>query len=324
MRWQTGMVALGFAASAAFAQQSAPRPDGYPSRPIRLVLGIAPGGGTDIVARAMAQKLTERWGRPVIVDNRPGAAGTIAFDLVAQAAPDGYTHYVGAVGNVATATLLKKVSFDTRKVYTPVVQMTTQPYLLIVIPSVPAKTVKEFIAYAKANPTALNYASSGVGTVSHLGMELFKFQAGIQIVHVPYKGVSVGLVDMIGGQIQSMLGSALTVAYHVKAGRLRPLGVSSLRRSQAWPEVPTIAESGLAGFEASNSHSLFAPVRTPPLIVAALNEEINRIMHTPEMTAKLTADGAEPVPHNTPAEFNSVFLAEFSKWERYFRTAAAQ
>jgi tripartite-type tricarboxylate transporter receptor subunit TctC len=200
--------------------------------------------------------------------------------------------------------------------------MTTQPYLLIVIPSVPVKTVKEFIAYAKNNPTALNYASSGVGTVSHLGMELFKSQTGINIVHVPYKGVSVGLVDMIGGQIQAMFGSALTVAYHVKAGRLRPLGVSSARRSHAWPEVPTIAEAGVTGFEASNSHSLFAPARAPTEIVRTLNEEINRIMRTPEMVAKLAADGAEPVPPNTPAEFNSIFLAEFAKWERYFKTAA--
>ncbi len=297
---------------------------GYPARPIRIVLGIAPGGGTDIVARAVGQKLTERWGKSVVVDNRPGANGAIAFDLVANAAPDGYTLYVGTLSNVASATLIKAVSYDTRKAYAPVVQMTTQPYLLIVIPSVPAKTVKEFIAYAKANPDKLNYASSGNGTISHVGMELFKSQTGISIQHIPYKGVSVGLVDMIGGQIHSMLGSALTVSYHVKSGRLRPLAVSSLKRSQAWPELPTIAESGVPGFEASNSHSLFAPAGTPAVVVQMLNEEINRIMREPQMTAKLAADGAEAVPPNTPEEFRKIFMAEHAKWEQYFGKSSSQ
>jgi tripartite-type tricarboxylate transporter receptor subunit TctC len=180
--------------------------------------------------------------------------------------------------------------------------------------------VKEFIAYARANPDKLNYASSGNGTISHVGMELFKSQTGINIQHIPYKGVSVGLVDMIGGQIHSMLGSALTVSYHVKAGRLRPLGLSSLKRSQAWPEVPTIAESGVPGFEVSNSHSMFAPAGTPAAVVATLNESVNRIMREPQMTAKLAADGAEPVAPNTPEEFRRIFLAEHAKWEQYFRS----
>ncbi len=299
------------------------QPAPYPTRPIRIVLGIAPGGGTDIVARAVGQRLAERWGKSVVIDNRPGASGAIAFDLVAQAPPDGHTLYLGALNNVVTATLLKTVAFDTRNAYTPVVQMTSQPYLLIVIPSLPAKTVKEFIAYAKANPNTLNYASSGTGTISHVGMELFKSQTGINIQHIPYKGVSVGLVDMIGGQIQAMLGSALTVSYHVKSGRLRALGLSSLQRSRAWPDVPTIAEQGVPGFEAGNSHSLFAPAGTPPPVVSALNEAINRIIHTADMTAKLAADGAEPVPPNTPTEFNAIFLAEFAKWEKYFSNTAA-
>jgi tripartite-type tricarboxylate transporter receptor subunit TctC len=318
------LTAFAFVASTALAQTTEQRAGNYPARPIRIILGIAPGGGTDIVARAVGQKLTERWGRSVVIDNRPGASGAIAFELVAQAAPDGYTLYIGALNNVVTATLLKHVSFDTRKAYTPVVQMTVQPYLLIVIPSVPAKTVREFIAYAKANPNTLNYASSGTASISYVGMELFKSMAGISIQHIPYKGVSVGLVDMIGGQVHSMLGSALTVSYHVKAGRLRPLGVSSAKRSQAWPDVPTISESGVPGFEASNSHSVFAPAGTPQAVVLALNTDINRIMRVPEMAAKLAADGAEPVPPNTPAEFNTIFLAEYTKWEQYFRRAATQ
>ena len=315
-------IAITWAASNACAQPNTPRADGYPARAIRVILGIAPGGGTDIVARAVGQKLTERWGKSVVIDNRPGANGAIAFDLVANATPDGYTLYVGTLSNVASAPLIKAVTYDTRKAYVPVVQMTTQPYLLIVNPSVPAKTVKEFIAYAKANPDKLNYASSGNGSISHVGMELFKSMTGIQMQHIPYKGVSVGLVDMIGGQVHSMLGSALTVSYHVKAGRLRPLGMSSLKRSAAWPEVPTISESGLPGFETSNSHSLFAPANTPVAIVLALNTEINRIMLEPQMTAKLAADGAEPVPPNTPDEFRRIFLAEYDKWEQYFRKTA--
>jgi len=308
----------------AVAVQAQPPAGSYPVRPIRIVLGIAPGGGTDIVARAVGQKLTERWGKSVVIDNRPGANGAIAFDLVANAAPDGHTLYVGTLSNAASAQLLKIVPYDTRKAYVPVVQMTTQPYLLIVIPSVPAKTVKEFIAYAKANPDKLNYASSGNGTISHVGMEMFKSQTGISIQHIPYKGVSVGLVDMIGGQIHSMLGSALTVSYHVKAGRLRPLGVSSLKRSQAWPDLPTIAESGVPGFEANNSHSLFAPAGTPAAVVQALNEEINRIMREPQMTAKLAADGAEAVPPNTAGEFRKIFMAEHAKWEQYFNSAESK
>jgi len=309
-------------AASAFAQHTpVQRPQGYPARPIRIVLGIAPGGGTDIVARVVAQKLTDRWGKSVVVDNRPGAAGVIAFETVAQAAPDGYTHYVGALSNVVMATVMKKVLFDVRKAYTPVVQMTTQPYLLIVIPSVPARTLKEFIAYAKSNPAALNYASSGVGTMSHLGMEMLKSLTGVSILHVPYKGVSVGLVDMIGGQVQSMLGSALTVSYHVKGGRLRPLAITSLKRSPAWAELPTIAESGWPGFEVSNSHSMFAPADTPANIVLALNREITGIMRTPDLMAKLAADGAEPVSANSPAEFRGIFLEEFARWEKFFKTA---
>ncbi len=311
---------IGLAASNAHAQ----RPESYPARPIHIILGIAPGGGTDIVARAVGQKLTERWGKSVVIDNRPGANGAIAFNLVANAAPDGYTLYVGTLSDVASATLIKVVTYDTRKAYVPVVQMTTQPYLLIVTPSVPAKTVKEFIAYAKANPDKLNYASSGNGSISHVGMDLFKLMTGITIQHIPYKGVSVGLVDMIGGQVHSMLGSALTVSYHVKAGRLRPLGMSSLKRSAAWPEVPTISESGVPGFETSNSHSLFAPSNTPPAIVLALNTEINRIMREPQLADKLAADGAELVPANTPEDFRKTFLAEHDKWEQYFRKASVQ
>ena len=210
--------ALACVAAASYAQgDPAPRtgPDhgGYPSRPIRLLVGVPPGSGSDIVARAVAQKLTARWGRQVVVDNRTGAGGIIAMELVAQAVPDGYTILVGSIGLVATATLLKKVPFDVRDAYVPIVQMTAQPYLLLIDPSLPVNSVRDLIAYARMKPNALNYASSGTGSTSHLGMELFKAMADVKITHVPYKGVVQGIIDLLAGQIQVLFGSAITVTH---------------------------------------------------------------------------------------------------------------
>jgi tripartite-type tricarboxylate transporter receptor subunit TctC len=313
------LAALAACASLGAAAQDADRPHGYPAKPVRILLGISPGGGTDVVTRAVAQKLTERWGRPFIVDNRPGAAGTVAMELTAQARPDGYTLYVATLNNVASASILKKVAFDTTKAYTPVVVLDTQPYLLVVTPALPVNDFKEFVAYAKSRPGALNYGSSGVGTASHLGMELLKSRTGIDITHIAYKGASLVAVDLISGQVQVLMGSSVTVAPHVRSGKIKALGVTGLRRSAVYPDLPTIAESGVPGFEVTNSHGVFAPAGTPATIVTALNRAAVTIMRSPDIVSKLAHDGAEPVPPNTPAEFKAAFLNEVASWRTFFR-----
>ncbi len=291
----------------------------YPGRPVRIVAGIAPGGGTDIVARAVAQKLSDRWGRPVVIENRTGAGGAFAMDLVARATPDGHTLLIAPLDIVATATLLKKVVYDTRKAYSPIVQMTIQPYLLVVIPGLPVNSVKELIDYARSNPEALTYASSGKGTASHVGMEMLKSMAHINIRHIPYSGVSVGMIDMLGGRVQTMLGSAISAGPNVKAGKLKALAVTGPHRSQAYPDLPTVSESGVPGFDVSGSHSLFAPSGTAPGIVLAVNKEVNQIVQQPEIKTRLAVLGAETVPPNTPAQFNQVLETEVAKWAKFFK-----
>lgn len=293
----------------------------YPNKPIRILAGIPPGGGVDIVARAVAQKLSERWGQSVLVDNRTGAGGAIAMELAAQAGADGYTLLAGSVGTIASATPLKKVAFDTRKAYAPILQMNSQPYVLAIEPSLPVNSVRELIAYAKNKPGALNYASTGVGSTSHLGMEFFKSVAGVDIVHVPYRGLGPAMIDVISGQIQLLFGAAIIITPNVRSGKLRALAVGSLRRSRAYPELPTISESGLPGFEWGNSYALFAPAGTSPAIVRALNREVGEIVNLPDVQKKLAADGVEPAAPNSPREFTDLFAREVVKVEKFLRTS---
>lgn len=294
-------------------------PAGYPARPIRIIVGSAPGGGADIVARAVGQHLAERWGRAVVVDNRAGGGGVIAMELLAQAAPDGHTLFGGA-SLIVTATPMKKVRFDTRTALTHIVQLTTSPFLVLAPPSLPANSVKELINYAKGKPNALSYGSAGVGSFAHLGTELFKFMAGgIDMVHVPYKGYGQALTDLMGGQIQFLLTSGLGGAPYVKSGRLKALAVTSLRRLPAFAEVPTVAESGVPEFQLENMHGLYAPAGVPVAIVRALNAEAQRLMHSPEMQARLAAEGAEAAPPNSPEEFRQTFVKQVDLWERFIQ-----
>ncbi|MCC7485494.1 MAG: tripartite tricarboxylate transporter substrate binding protein [Burkholderiales bacterium] len=304
---------------AAHAQQKPDAAPGYPVKPVRMLVGNAPGGGIDLTARAVAQKLTDRWGRPFVVDNRPGGTGLIAIDLTAGAAPDGYTLLVTSGSLVSSATVQKRLPFDPRRALAPVTQLTTVAYVLMVNPAVPAKTVKELIAHAKSRPHPLNFGSSGVGGIGHLAGELLASMSGVKMVHVPYKGGGLVLLDMISGQIQLGFTATISGMPHVRAGRLRVLGISSPKRTAALPDIPTIAESGLPGFDLVNWYGVFAPAATPPAIVTALQGEILRILGSAEVRAMFAKDGADAEGSATPAAFRKVFENEVAKWEKYVK-----
>ena len=298
--------------------------DAYPSKPIRIVVPFPAGGTTDILARAVAQKITEAWGQSVVVDNRPGAGGNIGAELVAKSAPDGYTLLMGTVGTHAINTsLYAKMPFDHVKDFTPVVLVAGVPNVLVVHPSVPAKSVAELVAYAKANPGKLNFASSGSGTSIHLSGELFKTSAGVQMTHVPYKGSAPALTDLMGGQVQLMFDNLPSALPHIKAGKLRALAVTSTVRAPTLPDVPTIAESGFPGFEASSWFGLLAPAGTKPEVVAKLNAEVRKWLETPEAREKLASQGANAAG-GTPEDFARHIAAETAKWARVVKESGAK
>ena len=316
-RWLGSLAALiTWAAPLAWAQD---RPPGYPAKPIRVIVGIAPAGGLDLMSRLAGQKITERWNQTVIVDNRPGGGTVIATDIVAQAAPDGYT-LLGASDTLMLNGVLKRAKYDVRNAFIPIVQLTRQSYALVVTPGLPVRSLKEFITYAKAKPGTLNYGSQGTGTTGHIGMERFKYMAGVDIVHVPYKGAAPALMDVIGGQIQVAFSSTATGTPHIKSGKVRALAMTSPRRSSVFPELPTIAEAGVPGFELYNSYGYFAPAGTPRPIVRALNAVVNEGMNTPDTARTLTADGSEIMTRETPDEFKARIAREYSELEKLFKT----
>jgi tripartite-type tricarboxylate transporter receptor subunit TctC len=292
----------------------------YPTKPIRLIVPFAPGGGTDITARAIALKLTEAWGQTVVPDNRTGANGTIGVDIAAKSAPDGYTLTMISSSHSVNVSLYKKLPYDLIKDLSPITQATTQPYALVVHPSVPAKSVKELIALAKAKPGTLNYGSSGNGGLSHLSGALFSSLAGINITHIPYKGGAPAMTDVIAGQIQMLFSTILQSHAHIKAGRLRPLAVTTAKRSAAAPELPTMREAGVPGYEVAGWYGILAPAKTPQPIIAKLNHEIVRILHTDELKDRLSADGSEPVG-STPEQFGAHIKSEVAKWSKVVNEA---
>ena len=294
-------------------------PAGFPARPIRIIVGSAPGGGADLMTRAVGAHLTEKWGRSVVVDNRGGGGGVIALEMLAQAPPDGYTLFGGA-SLIITATPMKKVRFDTRRVLAPVVQLTSSPFLLLAPPSLPANSVRELIALAKAKPNALSYGSAGIGSFAHLGTELFKYMAGgIDMVHVPYKGYGQALTDLMGGQIQLLLTSGLGGSPYLKSGRLKAIAATSARRLVVFPDVPTVIEAGIADFQLENMHALYAPTGVPVAILNAVNGEAQRLMRAAEMSARLAAEGAEAAPPNSVDEFRRTFVKQVDLWERFIQ-----
>ena len=320
---QAAAVFLACVAAAAHAQQGSERTPAYPVKPVKVMVGSSPGGGVDTITRGVTLKLSERWGQSFLVENRTGGGGAIAVTLLAQAAPDGYTLYGGG-SQVVTATPLKKVPFDTRVALAPVAQMTSSWYFLLAHPSLPVKTVKEFVALAKRQPGALNYGSAGAGSASHLGGELFKFRTGTDMQHIPYKGNGQALIDLVSGQIQTMFTSTISGSPHVKNGRARAVAVTSLKRITVYPDVPTVSESGVPDFELENMYGIYAPAGVPATILNALNLEIGRIIHSPEMERRIAADGAQAAPPAPPAAFKQRFADEIAMWEKFIRTSGVQ
>src|ERR1700682_6350671 len=292
----------------------------YPDKPIRIVSPFPVGGIADTFAREIGKKLTEAWGQPVVVENRTGAGGNIGADIVAKAAPDGYTLVIGNIGTHAVnVSLFPSMPFDTIKDFTPIAHVLDAEGLLVVNPSIKATTVPELIALARSEPGKLSYGSGGVGTTSHLAGELFKSMTKVDIVHVPYKGNVPAITDLVGGQTSMIFATMPTVLPHVRAGRLRPLAVLGTARSPALPDVPTVAES-VPGFEVSNWIGLFGPAGMPPAIVARLNVEVQKIMRSPEIQKRLETEGAKFIPMSAE-QFAAFQKAEITKWAKTIKDA---
>jgi tripartite-type tricarboxylate transporter receptor subunit TctC len=294
------------------------RAQDYPSRPVRVIVPFAPGGPNEIIARLVAQRLSETLGQPFIVENRPGAGGNIGTDLVAKSAPDGYTLLSAGPGSLVINPLLGAAPYDTARDFAPVAIMATAPNALVVHPSVPARTVRELIALARSRPDELNYASGGVGSTPHLAAALFAAMAGIRIVHVPYKGTGPAVTDLLGGQVQVAVLGIPTVLPYIRSGKLRALAVTGKRRSAELPDVPTVEEAGVAGYEVSPWYGLLAPAATPRPIIAVLSAEVTKIVRSPGLVEKLAAQGAEPAG-GTPEEFAAYLRAEAARWGRVIR-----
>lgn len=309
MRQTLVALCLGVAAAGAWAQS-------YPSKSVKMIVGFPPGGGTDVVARVIGQKVSEWWGQPVAVENRPGATGTIGADVVAKSAPDGYTLIMGHVNSHAIApNLFRKLPYDPIKDFAAVAYVGYVPNVLAVHPSVQAKTMKELIALAKANPGKMNYASSGNGSTQHLAGEMFKQLAGVDIVHVPYKGSGDAIKDLLGGVVSMNFDTMPPVVEHIRGGRLRGLAISTPQRLPQLADVPTFLEEGMTGFDVTNWYGVMAPAGTPSEIVAKLNADINRAMRVMEVRARLEQVGTQ-LREQTPAEFDAFIKAELAKYAK--------
>lgn len=287
----------------------------YPAKPIRFIIPLAPGGGGDILARSIAQKLNEKWGQPVIVDNRPGGGGVIGTEVVAKAPADGYTILMIATNHTVNPSLIPKLPYDAIADFAPVTQLTASPNILVLHPSLPAASLKELIALARQRPGQLNYSSAGNGTAGHLAAELMKMMAKIDVVHVPYKAAPQALSDLVSGQIQLQFSNLMTALPHVKSGRLRGIAVTTLQRSPAIPELPTMDQAGLRGYRVDQTYGVVAPGRTPAPIIARLNGEIVNILKSPDIGQRMSAEGAMLVG-NTPQEYLEYLKAELQKWTK--------
>jgi tripartite-type tricarboxylate transporter receptor subunit TctC len=294
----------------------------YPARPVRILVPYPPGGATDVMARTVAQKLGETWPQAAVVENKPGASGTVGSEIVAKSAPDGYTLLMQGTQHSINLSLYKQLPYDTLRDFAPVAYVASAPFLLVLHPSVPANTVGELIAYIKARPGGLNYGSSGVGGGAHLAGEIFKTSAGVQLTHIPYKGAAPAMADLLGGQVTMVFDPIPTSITQVRAGRIKAVAITSAKRSALMPELPTVAESGLPGFEVVAWFGLYAPAATPKDIVAKLNVDVNRVLQLPEVKEKFAALGAESMPMNTD-QFALYLRAEIAKFAKAIKDSGA-
>lgn len=308
----------------AAAQGAAYPAQDFPKKPIRFIVGFTPGGPSDILARALGQKLGELWNQQVLIDNRPGAGGNLAAEALARSAPDGYTWLLGNNSVLATnQSLYRRLGYDPVKDFAPVTLVAIQPNILVVNPQVPASSVMELISFAKKNPGKLNYASSGAGAAAHLAGELFKTMAGVDLVHVPYKGAQPALTDVIAGQVQIMFATSASAIPFIKAGKLRPLAVTTAQRSASMPELPTVSEAGVPGFEAITWHGVVVPAGTAAALVERLNRDIVGVLRMPELRERLAALGADVIA-GTPREFADYIASEIPKWAKVVQDSGAQ
>ena len=296
----------------------------FPTKPSRLVVPFPPGGPLDVIGRLIAQQLGERWGQNVVVENKPGAGGNIGADFVAKATPDGYTVVMGALSTHAVnPSLYSKMPYDAQKDFAPITRVAITPNVLVVNPALPVNSVKELIAYAKAHPGKLSFGSGSTGSAGHLAGELLKVDAGIDMVHVPYKGAAPAMQALLAGDTQLMFDNLANAMAQVKAGKLRALAVTTAERSKLAPELPTMAEAGVAGFDISTWFGLFAPAGTPPEIVGKWNSDVVRILDSPEMRERLIAQGAEAAP-DSPADFARFVASELTKYARIVKASGAK
>ncbi len=322
---RTGVVAaLAFvttcvaAAAPALAQSDAV--ESYPSKPVRLIVPFVPGGGTDLVSRAIAQRLSEIWGQPVIVANHGGANGTIGVELAAKSPPDGYTLILISASQSVNVSLYRNLAYDLTRDFDPITQVTTQPYVLVVNPALPVDSVSALIAHAKAKPGSLNYGSSGVGGLSHLSGALFAALARIQMTHIPFRGGAPAMESVVGGHVDMLFSTLLQSRGQIAAGKLRALAVTTDKRSPAAPELPTMEEAGVPGFAVAGWYGILAPDGTPAPIIARLNRDIVRVLRMPDVRERLAADGSEPVG-STPEEFGAHIKSEIAKWRKVIAEA---
>jgi len=292
----------------------------YPARPVRFIVPFAPGGGTDLLARTLAQRLSESFGQPVVVDNRGGAGGVIGAELAARAPADGYTIVLGSPGPLTINPNLQRVSYDTLRDFFPITLATISPFILVLHPSVAATTVKELVALARPRPDGLIYGSGGNGSVAHFSGEQFRALTGVSLVHVPYKGAGPAVTDLIGGRLQFMFENLPTVLPHIRSGRLKALAVGTKTRSAQLPEYPTMIEAGVPGFEASTAFGVLSPAKTPASVVDHLNREIVKILHNPEIRERLLAQGLEPVG-GTTQQYAAHLKDELAKYGRIVKAA---
>jgi tripartite-type tricarboxylate transporter receptor subunit TctC len=295
----------------------------WPTKPVRMIIAFPPGGPTDLVSRVLAQKLSEQLGQQVIVDNKPGAGGNIAAELAARATPDGYTIFYNTSAIVIGPALYGKVNYDTLKDFAPVLLTASVPMVLVVNPQLPARSVKEFVDLAKTRSGALNYSSSGTGTITHLASAMMSTQTGIQTQHIPYKGSAPGLVDLASGQTQFMIDTINTVLPYVRDNRLRGLAVTSAKRSPLLPDLPTLAEAGISGFEAAAWQGIVVPTGTPNEIVQKLNAEVNKALAHPDIRSRLAAQGAD-ILGGTPAEYAAYLRSEMPRWAKAVKDSGAK